>query len=136
MTLIIDMAPEMEGRLRDQAAQEGLEPERYVLQTVKERLDRAGNGNAPHLPRAESELLRRINEGLPAEIWEQYHGLVAERRAGTLTPERHKTLTALSDQVEMDYARRLESVLALARLRGTSLEELMQSLGIPQYSYE
>ena len=136
MTLVIDIAPEMEGRLRDQAAREGLAPERYVLQTAAERLDRVSNGNTPHLPRAELELLQRINEGLPAEIWEQYHDIVAERRAGTLTPERHKTLAALSEQVGVDYAQRLDGVLQLARLRGTSLEAQMQALGIPQHSYD
>lgn len=136
MTLVIDMAPEMEGRLRDKAAREGMEPERYVLQTVEERLGRADNGDVPRLSRPESELLQRINEGLPEETWQQYHDLVAKRRAEALTPEQHQTLIALSDQVEMDYAQRLERVLQLARLRGTSLEEQMQTLGIPQYSYE
>lgn len=136
MTLIIDMAPETERRLRDKAAREGLEPERYVLRTVEESLGRADDGDAPHLSRSEAELFQRINEGLPEETWQEYHALVAKRRAETLTPEQHRSLIELSDQIEMDYARRLESVLALARLRGNSLEKQMQALGIPQHSYE
>jgi len=136
MTLVIDMAPEMEGRLRDEAAREGVEPERYVLQIVEERLRQADDGDARRLPRDESELMMQISQGLPTETWEQYHGLVAELHAETLTPERHKTLIALTDQVEIDHARRMESVLALARLRGTSLEEQMRALGMPQYTYK
>lgn len=136
MTLVIDMAPEIEKRLRDEAAREGLEPERYVLQAVEERLRQTDGENAAHLPRTESELLMQINKGLPAETWEQYHALVAELHAETLTPERHKTLIALTNQVEIDHARRMESVLALARLRGASLEEQMRALGMPQYTYK
>lgn len=136
MTLVIDMAPEMEGRLRDKAAREGVEPERYVLRMVEESLGQADDGDVPRLSRAESELLQRINEGLPEETWQQYHDLTAKRCAETLTPEQHQALIGLSDQIEMDYARRLESVLALARLRGISLEAQMQALGIPQHSYE
>ncbi len=135
MTLIIDMAPEMEGRLRDQAAQEGLEPERYVLQTVAERLDRAGNGNAPHLPGSESELLQRINEGLPAETWRQYHALIAMRDAGTLTADDRKLLVGLIDKIEIAHARRMGYLVELANLRGTTLDELMDSLGIIKPTY-
>lgn len=135
MTLVIDMAPEMEGRLRDQAAREGLAPERYVLQTVEERLDRAGNGNAPRLPLAESELLQRINEGLPAETWRQYHTLIAMRDAGTLTSDDQKMLVNLIDKVEIAHARRMEYLVELANLRGTTLDELMDSLGIVRPTY-
>jgi len=45
MTLTLDMAPEMEIQLREEAAREGLEPERYVLGAVQERLGRAGQAN-------------------------------------------------------------------------------------------
>ncbi len=136
MTLTIDLTPEIEAKLRDEAAKEGLDPDRYVLHTLTERWGQPRETDPPHLSRAESELLQRINEGLPAETWRQYHDLIAKRRAETLTPEQHKALIELSDQVEMDYARRLESVLELAHWRGTSLEAQMQKLGIPQYSYE
>ena len=40
MTLILDMAPEMETQIREEAAREGIEPEQYVLEAVKERLER------------------------------------------------------------------------------------------------
>ena len=135
MTLVIDMAPETEKHLRDEAARKGMEPERYVLQAVEERL-RWANSSERRLSRDESELMMQINEGLPVETWEQYHALVAELHAETLTPERHKTLLALTDQVEIDYAQRLERLIQLARLRGTSLEEQMQTLGIPQRTCE
>ncbi len=135
MALTIDMAPETERRLRDEAAREGLELEKFVLRTMEERLDRTGNGHAPHSPRAESELLQHINEGLPAETWRQYHALIAMRDAGTLTADDQELLVGLIDQVEIAHARRMGYLVELANLRGTTLDELMDSLGIVKPTY-
>ena len=135
MTINLPLQLEME--LRDEAAKKGLAPDRFVLDTLEERLYRKrAEQDVPHLSQTESELMQRINQGLPEETWLRYHNLVAERRAATLPPEQHQELIVLSDQVEMDYAQRLSFVLELAHLRGTSLEAQMKTLGIPQYTYE
>ena len=137
MTIMINLPPELERCLQDEAAQAGLAPDRFVLDTLEERLhQRRAGQDSPHLSQAESELMQRINQGLPEETWVRYHDLVAKRKAETLTSEQHQELMRLSDQVEMDYAQRLEIVLELARLRGTLLEAQMKTLGIPQYTYE
>ena len=47
MTLILDMAPKMETQLREEAAREGIEPEQYVLEAVKESLRWARQANVP-----------------------------------------------------------------------------------------
>ena len=120
MTLVIDMAPETERRLRDEAARKGLEPERYARHMLEEQLHRERQADAPSLPRAESELLQHINEGLPVETWRQYHALIAMRDAGTLTADDRKTLVGLIDKVEIAHARRMEYLVELANLRGTT----------------
>ncbi len=135
--MTINLTPELEKHLQNEAAREGMAPDRFVLDTLKERLHRKRPGqDVPHLSKAESELMQRINHGLPEETWLRYHALVAKRKAEILTPEQHRELIGLSDQVEMDYAQRLGLVLELAHLRGTSLESQMKTLGIPQYTYE
>ena len=137
MTMTLDLPLELEKHLQDEAAQEGLAPDRFVLDALEERLyKRRAGQDVPHLSKEESELMQRINEGLSEETWLRYHDLVSQRKAGTLTQEQHQELILLSDQVEMDYAQRLGLVLELARLRGTSLEAQMKTLGIPQYTYE
>jgi hypothetical protein len=85
---------------------------------------------APSVPGAEAELLMRINEGPPRDLAGPYRHLIARRRAGTLTPEEHQQLLRLTDEVEAVQARRLEDLIELARLRQTTLDELMQELGI------
>ncbi len=137
MTVTIDLSPELEKHLQDEAARAGLAPDRLVLDALEERLHQKQAGqDVPHLSKADSELMQRINQGLPEETWMRYHHLVSQRKAETLTPEQHQELILLSDQVEMDYAQRLGLVLEFARLRGTTLEAQMKTLGIPQYTYE
>lgn len=135
MTLVINMAPEMERRLRDKAAREGLEPERYVLRTVEESLGRADDGNGPHLSHSEAELLDQVDLGVSSETWDRYYALIGKRDDGTLTGEEHGELIGLSDGIEVANARRIGALVELAALRQTSLEELMRALGIPSYTY-
>ena len=47
MTLILDMAPEMETWIREEAARKGLEPERFVLRAVEKLLGQRGQENTP-----------------------------------------------------------------------------------------
>jgi hypothetical protein len=84
---------------------------------------------------AEADLLQKINQGLPPEVWERYHQLVAKRRAETLTPSEHTELIRLSDQIELANARRLEHLVELARLRQISLDTLMDQLVIKAPGY-
>ncbi len=84
----------------------------------------------PHLPQRESELLLRINQGLPDDTARRYRDLISRRRTGTLSPEEHEELLRLTDRAEVLEADRLAHLAELARLRHTSLSRLMEELGI------
>jgi len=90
---------------------------------------------APHLSAKESELLMKINQGLPAEVQMRLNALADKRRAGTLTSEEHRELLGLVNQLENAEAKRVEALGELARLRGVSVTALMQSLGIRPLEY-
>ena len=62
--------------------------------------------------------------------------LITRRREGALTPEEHGELVRLGDEVEVMDARRAEHLAELACLRGVSLDEVMDSLGIGAPEYE
>jgi len=79
--------------------------------------------------------LQQINLGLSAQQWEQYHDWITKRRAETLTPDEQAGLIALSDQIEQANAHRIQALIQLAELRGQSLAEVMQSLGINPPAY-
>lgn len=84
---------------------------------------------------AEAELLRQINTGWAAEQWRRYHALVAKRRAEILTPEEHRELIALTDEREIAHAQRMEHLVELAKLRQTTLDAVMEQLGIQAPGY-
>jgi ABC-type Zn uptake system ZnuABC Zn-binding protein ZnuA len=64
-----------------------------------------------------------------------YHALIAKRRAETLTTEEQATLIEISDQIEQANAHRIEYLIELATVRGTSLEAVMHELGIEAPAY-
>ncbi len=91
--------------------------------------------SATHLKHPESELLLQINRGIPPELRERYEALSAKRQAETLNSEEYAELLRLTGQIEQLDAVRLTALAELARLRQTSLAELMQTLGIQPPDY-
>jgi len=83
----------------------------------------------------EAELLRQINTGWTAERWQRYHDLVAKRRAESLSPDEHRELITLTDEREIAHAQRLERLLELAQLRQTTLDVVMEQLGLQAPGY-
>jgi hypothetical protein len=90
---------------------------------------------ASSLPKAETDLLLKINQGLPADRQQRFNELVAKRQAETLTPEEHQELLQLTDDIEKSDAKRMQYLTELARLRGISLTALMKDLGIQPPAY-
>jgi len=129
MTLTINLNPDLESRLRGEAARSGVEPDAYVVQALEQRL---GNGppDQTRLPSAESELLLKINTSPTGLDWDRYHALLARNRSETITAAEHKELIAMIHTVEKANAERIGHLIELARLRGVSLDSVMESLNI------
>jgi hypothetical protein len=105
--------------------------EQFISQVIALEAQR----KAPSLPKAESELLIKINQGVPAAMQKRFDELVATRRAETLTHDERDELLQLTREIENLQARRVGYLAELARLRGISLTELMQTLGIKPPAY-
>jgi hypothetical protein len=133
-TITLELTPELEQQLRDEAAKQGLDPNHYIVNALKERL-RPVVRDVSRLSKAEADLLQKINLGLSLEMWEHYHVLLAKRRAETLTPQEQATLIEISDRIEQANAQRIQYLIELASLRGTSLKAVMQELGIEAPAY-
>jgi len=91
----------------------------------------------PRLPERESELLRKINQGVPHQLHRQYETLRRKRRQSKLTRDELQNLLALTEQMEQFDVERLKLIAELAELRGLPLPELMHQLGLepsaPEY---
>ena len=78
----------------------------------------------------ESILLWRIRTSAPEDETRELHRLLRRQKRGTLTEPERKHLLNLIATREQHAAQRLEDLGALARLRGMSVRELMNQLGI------
>jgi hypothetical protein len=85
---------------------------------------------AAHVSAAESVLLDRINQGLPAALRERIACLRAKREDESITDAEYEELTHLTDQAEKLHADRMAALVDLARCRGVGLAVLMDQLGI------
>lgn len=85
---------------------------------------------APRLSPKESELLIKINRGLPPEDQTRLNRLIEKRRAEALTPEEQRELLRLTDRLEAAQVARVKALVKLAQLRGIPLNTLMNDLGI------
>ena len=128
MSLTISVEPELEAWLREEARRRGETPEELLTREVTIRW--TGLRHTYRLSPRESELLQKINAGLPESFWSRYHELMGRRRAESLTEQEQKELTFLSDQAEEKTLQRTEALIALAQLRGVGLDDLRRSLGI------
>jgi hypothetical protein len=127
--ITLQLSLELEQQLHTEAAKQGINPDRYILNALQERLQASPHSKAS-LPKAEADLLQQVNLGLSVDRWEEYHSLLAKRRTETLTADDHARLIAISDQIEQANVQRVSALIALAEMRGTDLSFLMRSLGI------
>lgn len=86
--------------------------------------------NPSVLTKIETELLRKINEGLPSEVWERFTILDEKQRGKGITAEEKEELFQLIDTMEIKDAERLEHLIKLADVWQMSVTEVMDKLGI------
>ena len=91
---------------------------------------------APALPKNEAELIKKINQCLPQEIRQRYRMLIAQRKSEALTETEYAELLKLTDQVEHLEKQRIDYLLQLAQLRRTTLDQVMEQLGIQPPDYD
>lgn len=108
------------------------ELEQFLAQALTLRPQHAEH----RLSQAESELLLKINQGIPADLQRRYNELIDKRQNKSLTPQEYEELLQLTDQVELLDAKRVEYLLELAQIRNKPLTLLMEELGIhpPEYA--
>ena len=90
----------------------------------------------PSLSAAETRLLLKINQDLPAPARQRMNALIDKRQASRISPAELEELIQLTDQAEEIGVERLKCLIELAALRNLTLNELMQQLGIKPVSHD
>ena len=86
--------------------------------------------SSSRLSNRETELLGRINAGLSEPRASRLKWLDTRRREEKLAPEEHAELLGLVDESERLAVGRAEALVELARLRGATVQSLMNNLGL------
>ena len=107
------------------------ELERFTSQVIALQAQK----KAFSLPRSESELLLKINQGLPEKFKKRYDELIEKRRAENLLPKEYDELLRMTREAEKLEAQRVECLAQLAKIRKTTLSDLMKSLGLQNPKY-
>jgi len=129
MTLNLRIDPRLERQLREQAARLGVNPDSYAVSAIKDRLqndalESAAGGDE------ESRLLEQINVGFPDVAWDRYEHLVLRRQDETITPSELQELKDMAALLEEQNVLRIKALTRLAKLRHTTLPQLMDELQI------
>ncbi len=128
MPITLELPSELERRLRDAAAERGVDESELATQALVSHL--SALYQEPLTANLEASLLQEVGKGFPASWWERYSDLVARREGGELTAGEHRELIQLTDELEALGADRLNALAKLAKLRGVSVQSLMDELEI------
>lgn len=90
---------------------------------------------APSLSKDETQLLQQINQGVPAEVRKRYRLLDEKLHDGTITSQEHQELQDIINRIELSDAERIIHLIKLAQLRNTTVDLLMNQLGIRKPTY-
>jgi len=101
-----------------------------IDQFVKQVLLISAQKKSPSFSNLETDLFLKINTGIPYELQQKYNRLIAKRDKSELTQNEYKELLRLTDRIEQFEAKRIEYLSQLAKLRKTTLSNLMIDLGI------
>ncbi len=126
MTVAVDIPPDMETRVKQAAEAEGIDVPTYMREATASLLRRYD----PARSLSEADLLTRISRGFPEAFWDRYRHLIAKRRAETMTYEEQQEAIGMSDQLEAWSVERLQYLIKLAEIRHTSVDALIQEMGL------
>jgi hypothetical protein len=122
MSIILNIAPELEKHLLAITAKKGIDIDKYINLLIEDKLK--------EMQQIESELLQKINLGIEENTWEKYYELIEKRENLTLSETEQTELIRISDQIEEANAERLTHLIELANLRNVDLDDLMETLGL------
>ena len=131
MSITLTLPDPLARQVQQVAQREGVATDAYIVQLLQWHLSIRQSA----LPASEAALLQQINLGLPATTWQRYHELARKLADETLQSDEQPALIALTEQIEQANVRRIAALIKLAQIRNTTLDNLIEQLGIRPPAY-
>lgn len=131
MSITLTLPDPLARQVQQVAQREGVATDAYIVQLLQWHLSTRQSA----LPASEAALLQQINLGLPATTWQRYHELARKMADETLQSDEQPALIALTEQIEQANVRRIAALIKLAQIRATTLDNLIEQLGIRPPAY-
>ncbi|MEM7536572.1 MAG: STAS/SEC14 domain-containing protein [Chloroflexota bacterium] len=106
--------------------------EQFVEKVMALRISR----RVPSLSKRETELIQKINEGVPDEVRLRFRFLRERMLDETISPDEYEELIKLTEQIEVSDSERMINLVELSQLRNVSLETVMEQLDIQTPAYD
>jgi hypothetical protein len=106
--------------------------ELFLAQVLKVRAERF----APQPEALQLQLLNQINQTLPPLQRAKFEQLVEKRDSNNISELELEELISMIDEIEARDVERLKALIELSQIRGITLDELMQTLGINRRKYD
>ena len=92
--------------------------------------------NAKQIKERETKLINKLGDfDLSDEKKKIYRQLLKKFRAEKISPEEHQKLIALTDELESLNVERIKCLIEIAKIRNSTLDEVMQDLDIKPKNY-
>ena len=76
------------------------------------------------------KLLNQINQTMLPAQYVRFQELIQKRDSSIIPEVELQELIGITDEIETRDVKRLEALIELSQIRGVSLDELMQNLGL------
>ena len=133
MSIVVQVNPSVEHRLREKAVKKGVGINQFISQFLENTFG-YDTAKPASVSEQEAKLLQQVNLDISSEKWASYLNLKEKRQKNTLSTNEHNELLNLINDVESANARRISVLAELAQLRNVSIRVLMEQLGLtPNY---
>lgn len=129
MSILIQINPSLETRLREKASHKGMALNQFISQFLENNFPNTSS-TQPTVTDREAVLLQKINLEISSENWELYLNLKEKQQNNTLSPKEKEQLMGLTEEIEMANAKRISVLAELAQLRNVPIRVLMEQLGL------
>ena len=132
MSILIQVKPSIENRLREIALKKGLKIDQFISQFLENNFS-DGSFSQPSVSAREAALLQQVNLGIAPETWQLYAILKEKFQDNTIASVELTQLQKITEQVEGANVKRIEALGELAQIRNVSLDVVMAQLGLPAH---